>query len=243
MITMKKIIKILFAILILLIIFAGITTLLQKDILQNGPGLDEYTTIIGNNSNGTVYKITCGNASSSDTAIMILGVHSLESGIHNATNEKIMKFTKEHSLNKKFIVYFIKLNFNDSGMNTSDYDTNRHMGELLAHEYVLPDIEKYNPYIIVDAHEMESYWDTQRYVGIIDNKSSVTMEYAGKIGENLSYPVLKVKTGTSPKWVTKPLVKKNHNVVLFETAQIDSQKNKTKTAIDLVRTIDKLPVY
>ena len=42
MITMKKIIKILFAILILLIIFAGITTLLQKDIL-NGPGLDEYT--------------------------------------------------------------------------------------------------------------------------------------------------------------------------------------------------------
>ena len=78
MITMKKIIKILFAILILLIIFAGITTLLQKDIL-NGPGLDEYTTIIGNNSNGTVYKITCGNASSSDTAIMILGVHSLES--------------------------------------------------------------------------------------------------------------------------------------------------------------------
>ena len=217
MITMKKIIKILFAILILLIIFAGITTLLQKDIL-NGPGLDEYTTIIGNNSNGTVYKITCGNASSSDTAIMILGVHSLESGIHNATNETIMKFTKEHSLNKKFIVYFIKLNFNDSGMNT-------------------------NPYIIVDAHEMESYWDTQRYVGIIDNKSSVTMEYAEKIGENLSYPVLKVKTGTSPKWVTKPLVKKNHNVILFETAQIDSQKNKTKTAIDLVRTIDKLPVY
>ncbi len=215
MITMKKIIKILFAILILLIIFAGITTLLQKDIL-NGSGLDEYTTIIGNNSNGTVYKITCGNSSSSDTAIMILGVHSLESGIHNATNETIMKFTKEHSLNKKFIVYFIKLNFNDSGI---------------------------NPYIIVDAHEMESYWDTQRYVGVIDNKSSVTMEYAEKIGENLSYPVLKVKTGTSPKWVTKPLVKKNHNVILFETAQIDSQKNKTKTAIDLVRTIDKLPVY
>ena len=239
---MKKIIKILFAILILLIIFAGITTLLQKDIL-NGPGLDEYTTIIGNNSNGTVYKITCGNASSSDTAIMILGVHSLESGIHNATNETIMKFTKEHSLNKKFIVYFIKLNFNDSGMNTSDYDTNRHMGELLAHEYVLPDIEKYNPYIIVDAHEMESYWDTQRYVGIIDNKSSVTMEYAEKIGENLSYPVLTVNAGTSPEWVTIPISKNNHNVILFETAQIDNQYNKTLTARDLVRTIDKLPVY
>ena len=199
---MKKIIKILLSLLILLIIFAGISTLIQQDIL-NGQGLDEYTTIIGNNSNGTVYKITCGNSSSSDTAIMILGVHSLESGIHNATNETIMNFTKENNLNKKFIVYFIKLNFKDSGMNTSDYDTNRHMGELLANEFVLPDIEKYDPYIIVDAHEMEEYWDTQRYVGVIDNRANVTMEYAGKIGENLSYPVLKVNSGTSPEWVTK----------------------------------------
>ena len=239
---MKKIIKILLSLLILLIIFAGISTLIQQDIL-NGQGLDEYTTIIGNNSNGTVYKITCGNSSSSDTAIMILGVHSLENGIHNAPNETIMNFTKENNLNKKFIVYFIKLNFKDSGMNTSDYDTNRHMGELLANEFVLPDIEKYDPYIIVDAHEMEEYWDTQRYVGVIDNKSNVTMEYAGKIGENLSYPVLKVNSGTSPEWVTIPLSEKNYNVILFETAQIDSQDNKTQTARDMVRTIDELPIY
>ena len=236
---MKKIIKILLAILILVIIFAAVITFTQNDSQK----LDEYTTIIGNNSNGTVYKITYGNASSEDTAIMILGVHSLESGIHNATNETIMNFTKENSLNKKFIAYFIKLNFNDSGMNISDYDTNRHMGELLANEYVLPDIEKYDPYIIVDVHEMESYWDLQRYVGVIDNKSSVTMEYANMIGDNLSYPVYKVNSGTSPEWVTIPLAEKNYNVMLFETAQIDTQDNKTQTAIKVVRTIDDLPVY
>lgn len=235
---MKNIIKILFAVLILLIILAGILTLTQQE-----SQLDEYTTIIGNNSNGTVYKITYGNDSSNDTAIVILGVHSLENGIHNATNETIMKFTKENDLNKKFIAYFIKLNYKDSGMNISDYDTNRHMGELLANKYVLPDIEKYDPYIIVDVHEMEDYWDTQRYVGVIDNKSSVTMEYANKIGDNLSYPVLTINAGTSPEWVTIPLAKKNHNVILFETAQADSQYNKTQTAIDLVKTIDTLPVY
>ena len=76
-------------------------------IIHNNQNLDEYTTIIGNNSNGTVYKITCGNSSASDTAIVILGVHSLESGIHNATNETIINFTKENNLNKKYIVYFI----------------------------------------------------------------------------------------------------------------------------------------
>ncbi|WP_407416021.1 hypothetical protein [Methanobrevibacter sp.] len=236
-------VKILLIITILLIVFAGIITLTQQESLQNIQILDEYTTIIGNNSNGTVYKIICGNNTSSDTAIVILGVHSLESGIHNATNETIMNFTKENDLNKRFIVYFIKLNFKDSGMNTSDYDTNRHMGEMLANEYVLPDIEKYDPYVIVDVHEMEDYWDKPRYVGVIDNKSSTTMDYAYNIGDKVNYPVYTVNAGTSPKWVTIPLAKKNHNVILFETAQIDSQYNKTQTAINLVKAIDALPIY
>lgn len=236
---MNKTVKILFAILIFLLVFAVISTLTQ----DNNSAVDEYTTVIGNNSNGTVYKIVCGNNSSSDTAIVILGVHSLESGIHNATNESIMNFTKDNALNRKFIVYFIKLNFKDSGMNTSDYDTNRHMGELLANRYVLPDIEKYNPYVVVDVHEMESYWEDQRYVGILDNNSDVEKEYAAEIGNNLSYPVFLINGGTSPEWVTIPISQKNHNTILFETAQIDTQYNKTLTARDLVRTIDRLTVY
>ena len=238
---MKKEIKILLGVLILLIILAGIATLIQQD--PNMCILDNHAPKIGENSNGTVYKITCGNSSSNDTAIVILGVHSLESGIHNATYEAITNFTKDNSLNKKFIVYFIKLNFKDSGMNTSDYDTNRHMGELLANEYVLPDIEKYDPYLIVDAHEMEAYWDLQRYIGVVDNKSSMTMKYANMVGGNLSYPVYTVKTGTSPEWVTIPLAEKKHNVILFETAQKDSPQNKAKTARDLIRAIDGLPAH
>lgn len=242
---MKRSNKILFAILVLLIIFAGIVTLTlpQEETQEHDLPLDENTSIIGSNSNGTVYKITCGNKSSDDTAILILGVHSLESGIHNATYESIMNFTKENSLNKNYIVYFIKLNFKDSGMNISDYDTNRHMGELLANKYVLPDIEKYSPYIIVDVHEMENYWDEQRFVGVLDNQSSIEMEYAHKISNNLSYPIYQINAGTSPEWVTIPLEKKHNNVILFETAQADSQHNKTLTARDLVKTIDSLTAY
>lgn len=240
---MKKFIKILLIILILLIIFAGILTLTHHGEQNYLANLDEYATVIGNNSNGTVYKVICGNEFSSDTAILILGVHSLEGGIHNATYETVMNFTKQNSLNKKFIVYYIMLNFKDSGMNISDYNTNRHMGELLANEYVVPDIENYDPYVVVDVHEMEDYWDLQRYVGVVDNKSSVTMEYANKIGDSLHYPVYTVKTGTSPEWVTIPLAKNNHNVVLFETAQNDTQYTKTLTARDLLRAIDNLPVH
>ena len=166
---MKRMTKILLAILILLVVFAGVVTFTQQEKQPTADNLDQYGKIIGSNSNGTVYKIMAGNQQSSDTAIMILGVHSLESGIHNATYEAIMNFTKDNSLDKKYVIYFIQLNFKDSGMNTSDYDTNRHMGELLANEFVVPDIENYDPYVIVDAHEMEDYWELQKYVGVVDN--------------------------------------------------------------------------
>lgn len=239
---MNRIVKILFAIFILLIIFAITTNLTQ---LQENDVeiLDEYTTVLGSNSNGTVYKITCGNNSSNDTVILILGVHALEGGIHNATNESIITFTKENDLNRNYIVYFIKLNYKDSGMNISDYTTNRHMGEMLANEYVVPDIENYDPYIVVDVHEMEDYWEKQEYVGVMDNESDLEVEYAYRIGNNLSYPVLSINAGTSPEWVTIPIENNNHVVILFETPQKDSFNKKMQIARDLIKTIDTLPIY
>lgn len=224
-------------ILILIVIGVGITLILNES-QQETETLDEYTTIIGKNSNGTVYKVTYGNLSSNNTAIMILGVHSLENGTHIATNESIMNFTKENTLKNRFVAYYIKLNFNDSGMNTSDYDTNRHMGELLANEFVVPDIEKYDPYVVVDVHEMENYWEYQKYVGVINNESNVSMQYANEIASNLSFPVFPITGGTSPEWVTIPISNNRHEVILFETAQDDSMENKTQIASNLVRTVD-----
>lgn len=229
-------------ILILIVIGVGITLILNES-QQETETLDEYTTIIGNNSNGTVYKITYGNLSSNNTAIMILGVHSLENGTHIATNESIMNFTKDNTLKNRFVAYYIKLNFNDSGMNTSDYDTNRHMGELLANEYVVPDIENYDPYVVVDVHEMENYWENQKYVGIINNESNVSVQYANEIAGNLSFPVFPITGGTSPEWVTIPISNNRHEVILFETAQDDSMENKTQIASNLVRTVDNFIVY
>ena len=238
---MKTLNKILLVLSVLLIIAAVIATYTIET--ESVEILDEYTTILGKNSNGTVYKIVCGNNSSNDTAIVILGVHSLEGGIHNATNETIMNLTKADGLNRKYIVYFIKLNFEDSGQNTSDYNTNRHMGELLAHEYVVPDIENYDPYIVVDVHEMEDYWEEQRYIGVLDNRSALEMEYAYRMSNYMDYPIFTINAGTSPEWVTIPISKDNHIVILFETAQKDNKTQKMETAGKLVDIIDSLPIY
>ena len=238
MIKMKRIVKILLAIVILLFIIVTIATFTQN----NTQDLNEFGTIIGNNSNGTVYKMVCGNSFSSDTAVVILGVHSLESGMHNATYEAIKNFTKDNSLNRKFIVYFIKLNFNDSGMDTNDYNTNRHMGELLAYDYVVPDIDQYDPYVIVDVHEMEDYWERQKYVGVLNHSSNTTMKYANAIGDSIGFPVYTFKSGTSLQWVSMPLAEKNHTVFLVEAPQNDTQSQKDQIARDLVKGIDNLPI-
>ena len=84
--------------------------------------------------------------------------------------------------------------------------------------------------------------DLQKYVGVVDNKSSTTMKYANMTGANLSYPVYTINSGTSPEWVSIPLAKKNHNVIVFETAQNDTQYDKIQTARELVRTIDAMPI-
>ena len=238
MIKMKRIVKILLAIVILLFIIVAIATFTQN----NTQDLNEFGTIIGNNSNGTVYKMVCGNSFSSDTAVVILGVHSLESGMHNATYEAIKNFTKDNSLNRKFIVYFIKLNFNDSRMDTNDYNTNRHMGELLAYDYVVPDIDQYDPYVIVDVHEMEDYWERQKYVGVLNHSSNTTMKYANAIGDSIGFPVYTFKSGTSLQWVSMPLAEKNHTVFLVEAPQNDTQSQKDQIARDLVKGIDNLPI-
>jgi hypothetical protein len=69
------------------------------------------------------------------------------------------------------------------------------------------------------------------------------MDYANRIGKDLSYPAYTIKTGTSPEWVSIPLAQKNHNVLVFETAQNDTYHDKTVTAMDLLRSIDGLPIY
>ena len=66
---MKRMTKILLAILILLVVFAGVVTFTQQEKQPTADNLGDYGEVIGNNSNGTVYKIIAGNAQSSDTAM------------------------------------------------------------------------------------------------------------------------------------------------------------------------------
>ncbi|AGN16774.1 MULTISPECIES: hypothetical protein [Methanobrevibacter] len=227
--------KVLLVILILIVILACIVTLTH---ITNTQENTINTTVAGNNTNGTVYKTICGNASSNDTVVLILGVHSFESGIHNATNETVINMTKNNTLNKKYVIYFIKLNMDAPGLDTSAYQTNRHMGEMLANEYIVHDLAQYHPFVVVDVHEMEYYWDPVKYIQVISTNSPTAVQYGHKMSQDTGIEEYNFTEGTSPQWVTEPIADQGFNTILFETAQSDSQENKTKIAESLIKSID-----
>lgn len=238
---MKERIQILVVILILLSIFAIIVSVTHYSPLNNQ---NEITSsILGNNTNGTVYKTICGNTSSNDTVVLILGVHSFESGIHNATNKTVINLTKENNLTKRYVVYFIKVNMNASGIDTEDYQTNRHMGELLANKYIVKDIAQYDPIAVVDVHEMEEYWDPTEFIEVMNTNSSIANEYGHKLSNDTGIKEYTFTEGTSPQWVTLPIADEGFSTMVFETAQEDSNAEKMITAEKLIRSLDSFKVH
>jgi hypothetical protein len=153
------------------------------DLILHGTTRDP--SIIGENENGTVHKYIYGNQSSNETIVVILGVHDLESGIHNATNLTLKEQNDSNNLSKKYVVYFVKINHNQTKYNVSDYKTNRRMGEMLANKYIVNDTKQYAPVLVMDVHEMEVYYDKTTFLLAISEDAkgeNDTKKLADQIG-------------------------------------------------------------
>ena len=115
-------------------------------------------TTVGNNENGTVYKIIAGNNSSNDTVGVILGVHPREHEIHEEVNKTIANITGENGTNnltKKFVIYYVVANDN-----LTSRDDTRPAGENLAHDFIVPNIKADNPFVVIYFHEIDpKYYD------------------------------------------------------------------------------------
>lgn len=195
-------------------------------------------TAIGNNTNGTVYKIIAGNPSSQDTVGIILGVHPREHEIHEAINRTIYNITSENgdkNLTKKYVIYYIKTNDNL----TSRYDT-REAGEILAHKYVVPNIKKDNPFIVVDVHEIDPIYEYSNFLFSLSNRTDTIDRYIGNLSNDVGLVDFNFTEGTSPEKVTEPIAKKGINTILVETSITNSLNEKQNTANKLIYSLDKL---
>ena len=206
--------------------------------MMNTPDNVYNITNVGHNANGTVYKIEAGNMSSNETVGLILGVHLREHEIHEAVNNTIYNITSENGTNnltKKYVIYYIKTKDNL----TSREDT-RPAGEELANKFIVPNIVKDKPFIVLDVHEINPDYEYSNFIFSLSNRTNTVDSYISHIANDVNLVDYQFSEGTSPEKVTKPIASKGVTTLLMETSITDALMEKQKTADNLIKSLDNL---
>jgi len=221
-ITMKKIIGIT---LFLLIIFSAISV--------------GSAAKIGSTSYGYVTKEVYGNQSSDQTIVLIVGVHPQENGIHTAVANALA--SKSASLSKRYVIYKVHVT-----KYANDYKKGRMNGQLLAQKFVVPDVPKEHPMLVVDNHEnhyKSSGYAYCRFLYPVSN-TKLTKIYANQIISAM--PFLRIyypPNPTSTKYVTVPIANKGIPTIIYETYMYDSAAKKASHANALINALDNKVIH
>ena len=232
----KKIQYQILLIILLAIVIFNLAIILSS--VMNTPDNIYNVTTVGKNANGTVYKIEAGNMSSNETVGLILGVHPREHEIHEAVNNTIYNITSEngtHNLTKKYVIYYVQTKDNL----TTREDT-RPAGEELANKYIVPNIAKDNPFIVIDVHEINPDYEYSNFIFSLSNRTDKIDSYISKLSSDVNLVDYQFSEGTSPEKVTIPIAEKGINTLLMETSITDPLMAKQQTADNLIRSLDEL---
>ena len=231
----KRQYQILLILLIAIVIFN--LAIILSSIMDTQDNIYNVTTV-GKNANGTVYKIKAGNMSSNETVGIILGVHPREHEIHEAVNNTIYNITSEngtHNLTKKYVIYYVK-----TKDNLTTRDDTRPAGEELANKYIVPNIAKDDPFIVIDVHEINPDYEYSNFIFSLSNRTDKIDSYISKLSSDVNLVDYEFSEGTSPEKVTKPIAKKGINTFLMEISITDPLMAKQQTAKNLIRSLDEL---
>ena len=194
-----------------------------------------YAAQIGSTSYGYVDKVVYGNHSSNETVVLIVGVHPQENGIHKAVANAVN--SKSSSLNKRYVLYYVHVT-----KNTNDYNKGRMNGQLLAQKFIVPDVSKEHPMLVIDNHEnhyKNSGYAYCRFLYPISG-TKITKTYANQIISTMTFlRVYYPPNPTSPKYVTIPIANKGIPTLIYETYAYDSTAKKTSNANALINALDK----
>lgn len=231
----KKQYQLLLAVLIVIVIFN--LAIILTSVFETPDNVYNMTTV-GENANGTVYKIEAGNMSSNETVGLILGVHPREHEIHEAVNNTIYNITSENgtqNLTKKYVIYYVK-----TVDNLTTREDTRPAGEELANEYVVPNIAKDDPFIVIDVHEINPDFEYSNFIFSLSNRTDKIDSYISKLCDDVGLVDYQFSEGTSPERVTIPIAQKGINTLLMETSITDNIEQKQNTADNLIKCLDEL---
>jgi hypothetical protein len=189
---------------------------------------------ITNTSIGYVEKEIYGNQNSNQTIILIVGVHPQENGMHTAVSNALENMTLD--LTKRYVIYKVHVT-----KDADDYTKGRMNGQLLAQEFIVPDVQKENPILVMDIHEnhyQDSGYDYARFLYPISN-TSITTTYANEIISKMPFLVIYTPPNpTSTKYVTVPIANYGIPTIIYETFINDELSKKAADANAFINALD-----
>ena len=217
-------------ILILTFIIAGVLSFL----IFYQPSEKAGEIIIGENEYGKVIREgPFGDPNSPDRIAYIVGVHPQESQAHEAITKAMMR--EDKSLRKCYYIYRVNVT-----KNPEDYEEGRLNGQLLAREYVVPDIERMSIKLVVDVHSNVGHYEERRFL-FVPYHSDETRRIANIIDDRIGWlKVYEPPNPTSPEYVTIPLIKRGIPAIVYETCTYETPEQTFKQAMELVLVIDGL---
>jgi hypothetical protein len=227
------------SIVIMLALVFSVSFIISSHYLQNST-ISALTTstngsdVLGTNERGYVVKEgPYGNKDSSIKIAYITGVHPLESESHKAVCETIEN--KNKSLNYCYYIYKIVVT-----KDAFDYDKGRMNGQLLANQYVVPDIKSQNFNLAVDIHSNRGNYQEKRFI-FAPQDENVSKSFALQIKNQIPWMVYyNPPSQTSPQYVTIPLIKAGIPAVVYETYINDSYSFTKEHADEFVSAVDSL---
>lgn len=197
-------------------------------------GSDASIIKLGSNSLGYVtLEGPFGNQSSQVTVAYIIGQHPRESQAHEALESYIQEHT--NSLNYKYYIYKVHVT-----NNPNDFNQGRMNGQLLAQEFIVPDVNYKHFHLLVDVHSSNAFYYPEPYL-FTPGSGGTSLQYAQKIvNENKDWlAYYEPPEYTSPKYSTQPIKDNGTPAIVFE-AYGEPGLTVEEQIAKLVETVDKL---
>lgn len=189
---------------------------------------------IGKNSIGTVtVEGPYGNNESSIRIAYILGQHPRESNAHDAIYRSLLNSSDK--LNYSYYVYRINVtggsdNFEESRMN----------GQLLAEEFVVPDVVEKAYNLAIDIHASNGGYVPDPYIFAPVSTDAIAYESANNVTKAMNYVIYyEPASYSSPQYSTIPIENGGVPAIVFEMRGNPNHSLETE-ANQFIKTIDNL---
>ncbi|BDZ68282.1 hypothetical protein [Methanobacterium ferruginis] len=195
------------------------------------------SVVLGEADYGTVIREgPYGNADSPHRIVYIVGVHPLEYQVHQALLEAVT--SQNESLKNCYYIYRVNVT-----QDAEDYEKGRSHGQLLANNYVVPDIENMSIDLVIDVHSNEGNYQKTRFLFIPEYSEKSEMIALAIKNQTNWLTIYSPPNPTSPAYVTIPLIEAGIPSLIYETYTYESV-NQTRTQTqELVSIVDNLSLW